>query len=234
VSGADLIGRRARTLADELRSVIEALSSHELDGDALEEAAALARRIGELLEGPRRLRWYETDAEATSLSPSSRRAYLDQSPIRGGRNPLAPPLSIEVGARSDGTPVLRGRARLGMAYEGPPHCVHGGWVAALFDDLLGSTQVLADAPGVTASLEVSYRAVTPIEEDLDFEAWIGEERAGRVVAHATCHAGGALTAEARALFVRADFNELQERMRSRKQRRDGEAPEGASQRGGEK
>ncbi len=32
------------------------------------------------------------------------------------------------------------------AYEGPPGCVHGGYVAAAFDELLGVTQSLAAAP----------------------------------------------------------------------------------------
>jgi len=233
VSESDSVWRRARALADELRCIVEALSSQELDGESLDEAAALARRIGEGLKGPRRLRWYETDAVATSLSPASRRAYLDQSPIRGGLNPLAPPLSLEVTTRSDGTPVVRGRARLGMAYEGPPHGVHGGWVAALFDDLLGATQVLADAPGVTASLTVRFRAVTPIDEDLDFEAWLHEDRGRRVVAYATCRAAGALTAEAEALFVSVDFNEIQERMRSRREQREAGSSEGLPERGGE-
>jgi len=210
---------RARLLADELRGIVESLSSSEIDTESLEEAVVLARELARRVRGPRRPRWYETDADATSLSPASRRAYLDQSPIRGDLNPLAPPLSLEIGERADGSAVVRGRARLGLAYEGPPHCVHGGWVAALFDDLLGAAQSLADSPGVTASLTVRYRSVTPIEEPLELEAWIHEDRGQRVVARATCRAGGTLTAEAKALFVRVDFNEIQERMGSRRKQR---------------
>ena len=37
--------------------------------------------------------------------------------------------------------------RFGSAYEGPPGCVHGGYVAGAFDELLGATQSLSGAPG---------------------------------------------------------------------------------------
>ena len=35
----------------------------------------------------------------------------------------------------------------GAAYEGPPGCVHGGYVAAAFDEVLGATQSLSGSPG---------------------------------------------------------------------------------------
>jgi len=41
-----------------------------------------------------------------------------------------------------------------------------------------------------------------------------------VVARATCHAGETLTAEAEALFLKVDFREIDERMRSRRAGRD--------------
>ncbi len=104
-----------------------------------------------------------------------------------------------------------------MAYEGPPHGVHGGWVAALFDEVLGSVQGLANQPGVTAILRVRYRHLTPVEEELRFEGWIETLRSQRLVARATCHAGDTLTADAEGVFVRVDFNQVEERMRARRE-----------------
>ena len=40
----------------------------------------------------------------------------------------------------------------GSAYEGPPGCVHGGYVAAAFDEMLGFVQSLGGNPGMTARL----------------------------------------------------------------------------------
>jgi acyl-CoA thioesterase FadM len=66
---------------------------------------------------------------------------------------------------------------------------------------------------MTGKLEVSYRRVTPIETDLVFEGWIEEDRSRAMVARATCSAGGEVTAEARALFVRVDFGAVARRER---------------------
>jgi acyl-coenzyme A thioesterase PaaI-like protein len=216
---------RAAELADELRAIAEALAERSFSAEDLTAAGELARRIRQRLEGPRRPRWYDDFDDVASMRDESRIAYLDQSPIRGRLNPVAPPLELEALTRSDGSPGVRGRARLGKAYEGPPHGVHGGWVAALFDEVLGSVQGLSRDPGVTASLTVRYRQVTPIEENLRFEGWIHERSGRRAVAKATCHAGETLTAEAKGLFVRVDFGEVQDRMRERRSRR-GAGPTG--------
>jgi len=208
--------RAAAALADELRAIAEALAVRDVSRDALVRAGELARRVRQELDGPPRPRWYEAGGDAATITDASRRAYLDQSPIRGRMNPVAPPLEAEVVERPDGARIVEGRARLGMAYEGPPHGVHGGWVAALFDDLLGAAQGLSERRGVTASLKVRYRDVTPVEEELRLAAWIDEVRGRRMLGRATCHAGDLLTAEAEALFVAVDFDEIRERMRRRR------------------
>lgn len=209
-----------RELADEVRQLVEALSTCGLDPDALGAATDLVRQARERVAGPRRARWYEDFRVAAPFSPDSQRAYLEQSPIRGHLNPVAPPLEVEVVEREDGSRGVRGRARLGVRYEGPPHGVHGGWVAALFDEVLGSAQGLDGRPGVTAILTVRFRHVTPIEEDLRFEGWIAERRGRRLVARATCHAGDTLTADAEGVFVEVDFGEVQRRMQRRRTRQD--------------
>ena len=208
--------RKAARIADELRAVCEALAVRDLAHADLDEAVELARALHRSLEGPPHPRWYDADADPLSLSEGSRRAYLDQSPIRGRLNPVAPPLRTEVVGAADGSREIVGSARLGMAYEGPPHGVHGGWVAALFDDLLGAAQGLVRNPGATARLEVRYRHVTPVDEELRFRAWVEREDSRRVVVRATCHAGDTLTAEAEGLFLRVDWSEVQRRMRGRR------------------
>lgn len=207
----------ALALANELRAVNAALADLEIPSEVFAEALPLARRLRERLEGPRRARWYDLDPGAPTESAESRRSYQDLSPLRGLLNPIAPPMTLE---RVEGPEGLRliGRVRLSCAYEGPPHGVHGGIVAALFDEILGGAQNLAPPPGVTAKLEVRYRHVTPIDETLRFEAWVEENRERRLDIRATCHAGDLLTADARGLFVRVDFAEVQQRMAARRAR----------------
>jgi acyl-coenzyme A thioesterase PaaI-like protein len=208
----------AAEVADEVRAVIAELSTRDVDEVRLAEALALARQLRDRLDGPRRPRWYEAGPLAAGELRSELLldSYQTQSPFRGSINALAPPLTVETGARDDGTPVVRATALLGDAYEGPPHGVHGGFVAALFDDLLGAAQALVDQPGVTGRLTVHFRHLTPIHEQLRFEGWIDEQVGRRIIAKATCHAGDTLCAEAEGLFLQVDFEALQEKMQARK------------------
>jgi len=208
---------QATALAGELRAAIAALAHEDVPEDRLAEACALAETLRGRLEGPRRSRWYDADSPPGDPNDDARRAYTDQSPIRGRLNPIAPPLvSLPPIVREDGSPALVATATLGPAYEGPPHGVHGGWVAALFDDLLGQAQQLVRRAGVTASLHVRYRAITPLDEELRLTAWIHEDRGRRLTARATCHAGETLTADAEAIFIAVDFEEIRGRMLDRK------------------
>jgi acyl-coenzyme A thioesterase PaaI-like protein len=219
-SGSGLEAGSAERVADELRTAIRALSELEIPLANIERARELAVALNGELVGPRARRWYEGDSSAHAPSQESQGSFLHQSPVRGRRNAIAPPLVVDPpSVTAEGRRVVRGRATLGTAYEGPPHGVHGGWVSALFDELLGTAQQLLNQAGVTATLSVRYRDITPLDEELRFEAWIHEDRGRRVVARATCHAGDTLTADAEALFVRVDFGEIQGRMRKRREAR---------------
>lgn len=197
-------------LAEVLREAAAALALHDVSESAAQAALAHASSLRAALEAPPRPRWYDHDA-SSPMSPDARGAYGEQSPLRGLRNALAPPLSVERIEGENG-PRLVGHVTLNRSYEGPPHGVHGGFIAALFDEMLGGAQGLAPPPGVTALLEVRYRQLTPIETPLRFEAWVEDSRARRITARATCHAGETLTADAKGTFIRVDFEEVQQRM----------------------
>ena len=200
-----------RAVADELRAAIERLTDRHVDPAAAERALGHARALLAELEGPRRQRWYETDAQ-TPIFARARPYFEKMSPFRGRLNPLAVPFEVEW-AR-EGEPRIIGRITLPRSYEGPPHAVHGGVVAGLFDDLLGGVQALTPPVGMTAKLSVTYRSPTPVETPLVFEGWVHDNGATHMRAKGTCHAGDRLTAEATALFIRVDFDEVEERGRN--------------------
>ena len=60
----------------------------------------------------------------------------------------------------------------GRPYEGPPGHVHGGFVAAAFDEVLGFVQSTTGQPGMTGTLTIRYRKPTPLDTDLRFEATV--------------------------------------------------------------
>ncbi|MCP4904152.1 MAG: PaaI family thioesterase [bacterium] len=201
-------------LANELREIAQALIDHDVEPEPMRSALAAAHELRSHLTGPFRKRWYESQ-EPNEILSKRPNAFETLSPIRGHLNALAPPLSMEICEREDGSKFIAGRAHLTNIYEGPPRGVHGGFVAALFDEILSASMNLAPPAGVTAKLEVDYHHLTPIGEDLRLEAWIIGERQRRIYAEATCHAGDTLTARGKALFVRVDFKEVENRMRAR-------------------
>jgi len=211
-------------LANELRAIAQALVDRDLTTEQIQAAHVHACKILSVLEGPPRKRWYEVDSPSTfsgDRSDETPNAFDALSPVRGRLNPIAPPLLLELEAPThgeeerEGNGRIIGHARLSNAYEGPPRGVHGGLVAALFDEILGASMALAPPPGVTARLEVDYHHLTPVDEDLRLESRVVESRGRRVIAEATCHAGDTLTAKARAVFIRVDFKEVESRMRAR-------------------
>jgi acyl-coenzyme A thioesterase PaaI-like protein len=102
--------------------------------------------------------------------------------------------------------VVRGTTNLDLVYEGPPGCVHGGYIAHLFDCLMGQHNLNVGIPGMTGTLTVRYRRPTPLHANLQLEARTERASGRKIVTRAQVVAGNELTAEAEGLFiVPADF-----------------------------
>jgi acyl-coenzyme A thioesterase PaaI-like protein len=170
----------------------------------VEVFAGLADRLDEIaatIEAYPQGALYFGFAEAANAGDSS--APFDYSPLMGRANPLAPP--IELAVEDD---MVRGRVTFGAPYEGPPGCVHGGYVAAAFDELLGLTQSLAGRPGMTGRLTVNYRNPTPLHQELRLEGRVVRVDGRKIFTEGRMFAGELLTAEAEGLFISIDFEKF--------------------------
>ncbi|HVX21822.1 MAG TPA: hypothetical protein VHB02_10775 [Acidimicrobiales bacterium] len=127
--------------------------------------------------------------------------FFPTSPVVGYANPLASPVAIWTVRGEDGRPELRGRARFGYAYEGPPTCVHGGVVAQTFDELLGAANIPTGRAGMTGTLTVRYRRPTPLLADLDLVARQTGVDGRKIFAWGGIYHNGELTAEAEGVFI---------------------------------
>ena len=198
-------------LARELRGLLLQFKTTVSDEDALRGAIAQVRELRAGLGSERRSRWFETigdDGRSGALDLN----FNDYSLYRGMANPLASGLTTQFVTLPDGRRAVEGWVTCNELYEGPPHGVHGGYVAGLFDDVLGGTIRLAEGPSaVTGTLEVKYRKLTPLNTELHLVAWIHHASGRRIHAKATCRAGDVLTAEADALFIRVDMQALAHR-----------------------
>lgn len=200
VSGAWAARRR---LAAAMREVIEHLVTSEAPEDELAGAADALERYAERLRGhPRRVGWDQMFRESSVSGDVGE--FFDQSPLLGLSNPIAPPIELWV----EGDRVL-GRAHYGSAYEGPPGHVHGGMIAAAFDELLGYTQSLTEHPGMTGRLVVHYRQPTPLYTDLDFEGRVLRVEGRKIFTSGTLRSEERLLADSEGLFIRVDPGKMQ-------------------------
>src|SRR5690606_10199960 len=124
---------------------------------------------------------------------------FDRSPVLGRANPVAPPLTLELHPDR-----IVATATFGTAYEGPPGCVHGGWIAASFDEVLGAAQSLSGTGGMTAFLHVDYRSPTPLPQSVRFEGALERREGRKVFTRGRLFHGDRLCAEAQALFIAVD------------------------------
>jgi acyl-coenzyme A thioesterase PaaI-like protein len=122
-------------------------------------------------------------------------ALEERSPFSGRSNPLAPPMTIVPGEITTAT------ATWTAEYEGPKDTLHGGFVAAAFDDLLGVAQMASGTAGFTGTLTVKMRRPTPLDTLIEYEAGVIEQRGRKIVCWGTARANGELVAEAECLFV---------------------------------
>lgn len=204
---SDLTARHVemRRLADSMRIIIERLVATAAPTEEIIEASdQLARvalrfdRLGEIGTT------YEGFAEAANAG-GDRRASFEHSPFIGRANPLAPPIHLQ---EIDGK--VHGRVTFGSAYEGPPGCLHGGYVAGAFDEVLGATQSLSGAPGMTGTLTVIYRSPTPLHTELHFTGELAGVEGRKIFTKGALVAGDRLCAEAEAVFISIDRERFME------------------------
>ena len=186
----------ARTeLAAATRIVIDELMRSTADDPQLEQAAALVVEAAALLQRQSHGRRYVGVAEG-SLS-NGRQSFIDFSPFIGHLNPLAPPITMSFG--DDGECI--GTCTYGAAYEGPPGCLHGGFIAAGFDEVLGFAQAQSGRPGMTGRLTIHYRSPTPLFREVRFVGRLDHVEGRKIFASARLTAGDTLCAEAEGLLI---------------------------------
>lgn len=187
-----------RRLAAAMRVVVERLTISDAPEAELTEAARRLEEYGERLKSHPIRNRYEGFGETAVAAPEQQEGggHFDFSPWIGLSNPLAPPIRMD---SHDGR--VFATVKFGSAYEGAPGCVHGGCVAAAFDEILGYAQTFSGQPGMTGTLTTIYRSPTPIHTELRFEAWIESVEGRKVTCLGTLHAADTLCAEASGIFI---------------------------------
>ena len=190
----------ARDTAAAVRRLIRELESTSASIDELSE---LTSEINRLVEG-----LAQTDSGSSTTSENTNVAYQahrlrERSPFIGRANPVALPLLVEF--VEGGIDAI---ANFSSLYEGPPGCLHGGYIAGIFDEVLGAAQTYSGHAGMTGRLTVHYRSPTPLNTDLHLRARLESVSGRKILCKGTLHAGDVLCAEAEGLFVAIDPKKL--------------------------
>jgi len=192
---SEVAAMRRATLAT--RRVISGIVNSSAPASTLEAAAEALERLATELEPHVRTSRYDGTPGVQLGGDNS--AILESHPMIGPSNPIAPPLVItrdEQRAYATGT--------YGHAYEGPPGRLHGGFIAAAFDQVVGAAAALSGHVFLTGMLTVRYRAATPLNVPLHFEAEIDRAESRRIHASGRLLVDGKVTADAEGVFITVD------------------------------
>lgn len=109
---------------------------------------------------------------------------------------------------------LVGRVWFGEATSGPPGFAHGGVVAFVLDEAMGSSAWLAGYPCIAANLNIDFMAMTPLGHDCFIEANVEEVRPTRLTLSVTLSLDGKPLVRGRGVFPRIDKERMLEMSRT--------------------
>lgn len=184
-------------LADEVRAMIREIISTDASVEEIRRVRDQVRAGVNALVANRHA---GADGVNEAALAERRKNFLARSPVLGTINPIAVPLVVNVlqeGARA----TVEGRITFTEPYEGAPGCVHGGFIASAFDEVLGVAQSASGQPGMTANLTVDYRSPTPLLRELVFRGWCEKVEGRKIFTRGTLHHGDTLCAESTGLFI---------------------------------
>jgi len=185
-----------RRLVDAMRNLTEQVVTKDAP-------AATVRRAAEVIEA------VVADFEAVeerftrfhpmNMDPTDPHAWFPFSPVIGHVSPLSAPVEVEV---REGH--VHARMHFGSAYEGPPGCVHGAMIAAVFDEVLGAANIVTGTAGMTGTLTVRYVQPTPLHADLTAEGWTDRVEGRKIFAAGEIRHNGDVTARCEGVFIAPD------------------------------
>ncbi|MEZ5503758.1 MAG: PaaI family thioesterase [Halioglobus sp.] len=129
------------------------------------------------------------DDDLTSVMP--------YSPVSGKRNAIAPPMKLWKAGGNE----VRGEAIFSPTYAGPPNAVHGGIIAAVFDEILAMANVISGNAGFTGTLTIKYHDKTPLNTPIELRGINVRQDGRKQLSRGEMRVNGKVTASAEGLFM---------------------------------
>ncbi|MGE0388360.1 MAG: PaaI family thioesterase [Gammaproteobacteria bacterium] len=198
----DDLPQGALDLAEATRDFVAAVVATDLDDASRREMAERIRaftvRLRERQRDPlivltrTREGWIEnfTQAGWGRWNPQSLRIRFDPAQMRFPE-PGALPQAVEITAT----------CTLTEAHSGPPQRAHGGVVMTLLDEALGVAAAVAGAGGMTAGMNVRFKAATPLGVPLTLRSRYERSEGRKRFVSGEVIAGDVTTAQAEGIFI---------------------------------
>lgn len=181
-----------------VRDLGHALVGHHAPAEAIRGVAAeLDRVTARLAEGPVRSRplgtfgtWHASVADGDEITT------FEDRPISGTSSPY----SCELDTHRVGDEAVA-RFTLRAAHEGAPGRSHGGFVSAIFDDVMGFVIQIIETPAYTGELTVRYEAGVPIGKPLEMRARLDHVNGRKIFITADLWDGEQRLATSKSTFI---------------------------------
>lgn len=192
----------ASGIADATRDLVAAVVASDVDDglrqELIEQIQSITSQLRAKVRDPfisltrHRHGWFENVTQAGSgwWNPQSLRIQFDYSVLKMPE-PDSPPHPVEVTAT----------CTLTEAHSGPPHRAHGGVVMTMLDEILGVASIAAGAKGMTAGLNIRFKAGTPLGVPLELRARYERSEGRKNFVTGEVLADGVVTAQAEGVFI---------------------------------
>ncbi len=198
-----LEGSVEHQITDKLKLINDLLVSHEVDEITLRNINTAMQQAADHLQNKtfekrqRTVAQQSLEGEGFDYGSGNSHAFR---PISGLCNVVSP--RVQYFYEDD---ELAAYVKFTSAYEGPPGFVHGGYVAAVMDEIFGFCQSKLDDPYMTGTLELKYLMPVPLNQQLKMTSQVErvEGRKAFLTAQMVDH-NNKILIEGKAIFIKID------------------------------
>ena len=150
----------ARKLRRSFHALARKILNHNISVQKLEDITEKLETIQNEIPAAELPKWWQPETGSGELRSST---YRNRSLYQGPYHLFSPDLDWKEHSGPNGEEGFKFHVTLSDLYEGPPQAVHGGYIAGLFDELLGAVQSLSQTgTGYTAKLQIKYLSLIHI------------------------------------------------------------------------
>ncbi|HUV09882.1 MAG TPA: PaaI family thioesterase [Acidimicrobiia bacterium] len=184
-------------MSDAVRRLIASIVATGAPTEVLDDASRQIDTVAASLQ-PYAARSRYDDTTGLTITRGST-AVFEHHPFLGPSNPMAPPVRIERGDEQ-----VTARLTFDLRHEGMPGYAHGGWIAAVFDQVLAvAAASLAGRPAMTGTMTIRFIRPTPIDTPLSYVATAETTGARTVRVISELFAGTEVTARGEGIMVQS-------------------------------